>query len=108
MTHRQFSAIQQLFPERPRGLNDQGAQGGSMRSFGHRDPWALDHGTAGSQEALPHNLNRRQGAGNVKTQTNKQQQRNNNNNPISCRLPAGYLEGGSPQLPSSTPPPFIA
>jgi hypothetical protein len=42
-------------------------------------------------------------------QTNKQQQRNNNNNnPISCRLPAGYLEGGSPQLPSSTPPPFIA
>jgi hypothetical protein len=40
-------------------------------------------------------------------ETPKRKQPNNNNKPpLSFRLPAGYLEGGSPQLPGCTPPPL--
>lgn len=83
----------QISPERPRG-----PRGGSMRSLGQRDLWVT--GPQG-KDALPHKLNRRQGV--RKRQNVNNQHNNNNNEPPS---PAGYLEGGSPQLPGCTPPPL--
>jgi hypothetical protein len=85
----------QIFPERPRGL-----RGGSMRSFGIEIPGLCVTGpqrrVAPQTQQAPRS-----------SKTPKRKQPNNNNKPpISCRFPAGYLEGGSPQLPGCTPPPL--
>jgi hypothetical protein len=91
----------QIFPERPRGPNVQGARGqvDPCGPSGSRSLVSVSR----DRKALPHKTQQaprsweRQNVNNQTTTTNP---------PLSFRLPAGYLEGGSPQLPGCTPPPL--